>query len=324
MNPQARKIVSVVFKIAIISLAFLFIYDKLNNNQNLSNFNALTRSLSKTHVYVVLAMVFALMLLNWFIESLKWKYLVQRIERVTVWQAIESVFCGLTWAIFTPNRIGEYGGRMFFLSPRKRVFGAIGMLVGAFGQMVVTNIAGTMAVLWFTWRFIYPGLWLYLLLVFLGAIFCGFLILIYFNISWLNSLLNRFKVLKPLRRFFFILTRYRFKQLWKVLLFSVSRFVVFTTQYYLIIHLLVPELLFFEICMMVFLLFFVQSALPSLDLLDVGVRSFVATYFFGFITTHDIAIMAATACVWFINLIIPAILGSGFVLKINFFGNRTR
>ena len=76
--------------------------------------------------------------------------------------------------------------------------------------------------------------------------------------------------------------------------------------------------------MMVFILFFIQSAMPSLDLLDVGVRSSVATYFFSYITTQEIAIMAATACIWFINLIIPAILGSGFVLKMNFFGTGNR
>jgi uncharacterized membrane protein YbhN (UPF0104 family) len=324
LNSQAKKIVSVIFKIAIISLAFLFIYHKLNNNQNLSNFKGLTRSLSETHVYLVLVLVVVLMFLNWFLESLKWKYLVQRIEKVTIWQAIESVFCGLTWAIFTPNRIGEYGGRMFFLSPRKRVLGAIAMVVGALGQMVITNVMGAVAILWFIWRFISPGLWIYSALIFVGIIFCGLFILIYFNISWLNSLLNRFEVLKPLRRFFFILARYRFKQLWKVFSYSVARFIVFTSQYCIIIHLLLPELLFFEICMMTFILFFVQSVIPSLDLLDVGVRSSVATYFFSFITTQDIAIMAATACVWFINLIIPAILGSGFVLKLNFFDTRTR
>lgn len=324
MNSQAKKIVSVIFKIAIITLAFLFIYHKLNNNQNLSNFKVLTRPLSETHVYLVFIVVVALMFLNWFLESLKWKYLVQRIEKITVWQAIESVFCGLTWAIFTPNRIGEYGGRMFFLSPRKRILGAIAMVVGALGQMVITNVMGAVAMLWFIWRFISPNLWIYSSLVILGTLFCGLFILIYFNISWLNSLLNRFEVLKPLRRFFFILARYRFKQLWKVFSYSIARFIVFTSQYCIIIHLLLPELLFFEICMMTFILFFVQSAIPSLDLLDVGVRSSVATYFFSFITTQDIAIMAATACVWFVNLIIPAILGSGFVLKLNFFDTRTR
>ena len=45
-----------------------------------------------------------------------------------------------------------------------------------------------------------------------------------------------------------------------------------------------------------------------------------ATYFFSFITTNEIAIMAATASIWLINLIIPAILGSAFVFKLNFFG----
>lgn len=324
MNSQTKKIASIIFKITIISLAFLFIYHKLSNNHNLTDFSRLTQSLSRQNVYGVLAAVLVLMFLNWFIEALKWRYLIERIERINIRQAVESVFCGLTWAVFTPNRIGEYGGRMFFLSPRKRIFGAIAMAIGAIGQMVITNIMGAIALLWFTWRFISPGLWVYSILLLLGMAFCSVFILIYFNISWLNSLLNRFEILKPLRRFFFILARYHFKQLWKVFMYSVARFIVFTSQYYIIIHLLLPELLFFEICMMVFILFFIQSAIPSLDLIDVGVRSSVATYFFSFITTQDVAIMAATASVWFINLIIPAILGTGFVLKINFFGTDNR
>ncbi|HXI00588.1 MAG TPA: lysylphosphatidylglycerol synthase domain-containing protein [Sphingobacteriaceae bacterium] len=324
MNSQTKKIVSIIFKVAIISLAFLFIYHKLNNNHDLFKFSQLTTSLTRHKVYSVLTVVLSLMFLNWFLEALKWRFLVERIERINIWQALESVFCGLTWAVFTPNRIGEYGGRMFFLSPRKRILGAIAMAVGAIGQMVITNVMGATALLWFTWRFISPELWIYCVLVFLWMVFCGFFILIYFNISWLNYILNHFEILKPLRRFFFILARYRFKQLWKVFLYSITRFVVFTSQYYLIINLLLPELLIFEICMMIFILFFIQSAIPSLDLLDVGVRSSVATYFFGFITGQDVAIMAATASVWFINLIIPAILGAGFVLKINFFGTNNR
>jgi hypothetical protein len=73
--------------------------------------------------------------------------------------------------------------------------------------------------------------------------------------------------------------------------------------------------------MMMFIIFFIQSALPSLDLLDIGVRALTATYFFGFLTDQHVAIMAATACIWLVNLIIPAILGSVFVLKLNFFGS---
>lgn len=61
--------------------------------------------------------------------------------------------------------------------------------------------------------------------------------------------------------------------------------------------------------------------MPSLDLLDIGLRATTAAYFFSFVTDQEIAVMAAIASIWLINLIIPAILGSVFVLKLNFFGS---
>jgi hypothetical protein len=105
------------------------------------------------------------------------------------------------------------------------------------------------------------------------------------------------------------------------MVYSLCRFAVFTSQYIIVIYLLLPEIHFHESALMVFILFFIQSALPSLDLLDIGVRSLTATYFFGFITHQEIAIMAATALIWLTNLIIPAILGSFFVFKLKFFDN---
>ena len=95
------------------------------------------------------------MFLNWFLEALKWKFLVQKIEVITTWKAVESVFCGLTWAVFTPNRIGEFGGRVFSLSPNKRIKGAVVMTVGTIGQMVLTNVLGLLALSWFLYRFIH-------------------------------------------------------------------------------------------------------------------------------------------------------------------------
>ena len=79
-----------------------------------------------------------------------------------------------------------------------------------------------------------------------------------------------------------------------------------------------------DILTMVCILFFVQSTLPSLDLFDIGVRSYTAAYFFSFVTSHEVAVIACTASIWLINIIIPAILGSYFVFKLNFFGNTER
>lgn len=321
LNHRTKKIISISIKIAIIGLAFVFIFNKLNNNRSIGDFKSLIKSLSLESVWMVLITLFLLMLLNWFIEALKWKYLVQRIEKINTWKAVESVFCGLTWAVFTPNRIGEYGGRVFFLSPRKRIMGVIAMSIGAIGQMVVTNVLGALALLWFVIRFMDLNILLNFALAFLVAIFCSFFLLFYFNIQWIDGLLSRISFIKRFRRFFSIFARYDRSDLLRILIYCMSRFLVFTTQYYLIIHLLIPDMQVFDMAMMLFILFFIQSALPSLDLLDIGVRASTASYFFAFITTQEIAIMATITCIWLVNLIIPAILGSVFVLKLNFFGN---
>lgn len=261
------------------------------------------------------------MLLNWFIEALKWKYLLRSVEKISTWRAIESVFCGLTWAVFTPNRIGEYGGRVFFLSPRKRIIGVISMGVGAVGQMVVTNVLGSLALLWFAGSFIELHIIVNFALTFLVAVFCSFFFLFYFNIQLIDGLLSKVKIIKPFRRFFRILAKYKKADLRRILIYCLSRFAVFTTQYCLIINLLVPGMPIFSMILMIFILFFIQSALPSLDIFDIGVRAVTATYFFGFLTNQEVAIMAATASIWLVNLIIPAVMGSVFVLKLNFFGN---
>ena len=302
-------------------LAFWFIYQKLSNNENIGNFKSLTAALSVSSLLLVMITLFILMLLNWFLEALKWKYLLKDVQKISTWRAVESVFCGLTWAVFTPNRLGEFGGRVFFLSPRKRIIGVISMSVGAIGQMVVTNVLGSLALLWFVGRFIQLNVIINFALAFLVAIFCSFFVVFYFNIQLVDGLLAKVKFIKPFRRFFRILAKYKKKELLRVLIYCLSRFTVFTTQYCLVIHLLIPEIPVFYMVMILFILFFIQSALPSLDLLDIGVRALTATYFFGFVTSQEVAIMAATASIWLVNLIIPAFIGSVFVFKLNFFGS---
>jgi len=320
LNPTSKKAISIILKFSVLILAAIFIIHKLNNNSNLRDFQMLTAKLHGWQVYSAMTVLFILMLLNWFLESLKWKYLVNNIERISLWKSIESVFCGLTWAIFTPNRIGEYGGRIFFLSPRKRVFGAIAMGIGAVGQMVITNVLGSFAILWFIWHFTDASTWILYALFFLTTVFSLFFLLFYFNIRLLIGLLTSISFLKRFKKFIMVLARYNKRDLIVVFNYSLARFAVFTTQYCVVIQLLIPEIPFLSMVMMILILFFIQSALPSLDLLDVGVRAMTATYFFSFITHHEVAIMASTACIWLVNLIIPAILGSVFVFKLNFFG----
>ncbi|MBD1395196.1 flippase-like domain-containing protein [Mucilaginibacter sp. ZB1P21] len=320
MTAAAKKIFSYLLKAAILILAFAFIYHQfLNKNQNLHQFEVLISRISGNQVIITLSVVILLMGVNWLLESLKWQYLSRRLANISVWEAIEAVFCGLTWAIFTPNRVGEYGGRVMFLPNRKRVHGVFAMAVGSFAQNVITNLTGLLATVWFLYYFSIVNNWIVLGIAVLSFFFLLLLMVFYFNIKWLVGLLNRVKFLRKYHRFFDIMGRYNFKELLVVIGYSLARFFVFTFQYYLVIHLLLPDIHAVEMIITVVVFIFIQSALPSLDLLDIGVRSFTAAHLFLYITNQQIAIIAAVSAIWLINLIIPAILGSVFVLKLKFF-----
>ncbi|MEO6850387.1 MAG: hypothetical protein ABI203_02695, partial [Mucilaginibacter sp.] len=298
MTGAAKKLLSYLIKAIILVLAAVFIYHRVNNNNNLKQFETLIAHISHSQVVITMSFVGLLMLVNWVLESLKWKYVTRELSPMTTWEAIEAVFCGLTWAIFTPNRIGEYGGRVLFLPNRKRIHGVFAMAVGSFGQNVITNVLGLSALIWFGFTFHPINIWL-IVGGSIGAIgVMAFFLIFFFNIGWLVTLLNRIKFLKKYHRFFDILGRFKASQLLNIMWFCLARFFVFSSQYYLVIHLLMPTLPIFPVMMMVFILFFIQSALPSLDLLDIGVRNFTASIFFVYITDQKIAVMAAVSSIW--------------------------
>ena len=319
----ARKTLGYLLKAGILLLTIWFVYRHVNHNKNLEQFVNRIHSVGQNQVYAGLITVTLLMFLNWVLEAVKWKYMTKLLEKMSLWKAIEAVFCGLTMAIITPNRIGEYGGRILYLPPRKRIHGIFAMAVGAFGQNTVTNMVGTLSLLYLIYRYQHLNFWLSFGITILGAVFILVFLLFYFRIRWLVFLLDKIKFLQKYHRFFSIMAKYSFPQLAFIMLISLARFVVFSSQYYILIHILLPDLHLIPVMVMVFNLFFIQSAVPSLDLLDIGVRNFIANYLFGFITTQSVAIMACVSCIWLINLIIPAVIGSVFVLKLNFFGNNT-
>lgn len=321
LTNRTKKILGIVLKIAILVLVAWALYRKLSNHQNLREFERLMHNLGTDVVVTTLSVVVTLMFANWFLEAVKWQYLCRYIERISLWKAIQSVFCGLTWAVFTPNRIGEYGGRVLFLKPRKRIFGVVAMGVGALAQLVLISVTGSLSIAWFVNRFFDIGTVAGIALWLLAAVYAGFFLTLYFHVRWIEDWIKRIGFLRKFHRFFEILTRYSRRELVIVFLNSLARFVIFTSQYCILMVVIIPDIDFLPMLLLIFILFFVQAALPTLDLFDFGVRSVTASYLYAHITDQDIAVMAIASCIWFINLILPAILGSVFVLKINFFGD---
>ncbi|UIR55424.1 lysylphosphatidylglycerol synthase domain-containing protein [Sphingobacterium sp. SRCM116780] len=321
LTKAQKKYSGILIKMAVLLFAGWYIYQQLSDPNNLLKFKTLIDGIDPHYLWSTLGLIVTLMLINWILEVFKWQYLSRRIERISFWTAFQSVFCGLTWAIFTPNRIGEYGGRVLFLKPENRAKGAVGMGVGLFAQLVLTSIAGSLSIAWFACTYLDTplsiefGIWL------LAVLYASGFLILYFNVNWIDSLVGRIKFLKRIKPFFSILEEYSFKELLIVILISLARFIIFTSQYIILMLVILPQLPFVAMILMIFILFFVQAALPTLDIFDFSVRSFVAGNLYSYITNQELAVMAIVSCIWFVNLILPAVLGSVFVLKINFFGD---
>lgn len=324
VTPSFKKILTSFIKIAVVAFAFWFVYRKVTKHDDLRDFVNLIHDIPGKEIFLVLSIAFVLMLLNWGLEAVKWKSLIEHVEKISLWKSIESVFCGLTWAVFTPNRIGEFGGRVFFLSPKRRIVGVVAMAVGNIGQLVLTNVFGAITTCIFVYRFVEISLPFFIALCIIAVASIAFFIIFYFNIKWLNNLLLSIKFTRKYHKFYAVLARYSQKELASILLYCLARYAVFTTQYLIMFLWLIPSLHVMDILMFVPILLFVQSMLPSLDLLDWGVRSLTALFFFKHITTQNTAVVACIASIWLLNIIIPAILGSYFVFKLNFFGNNQR
>lgn len=318
---QQKKYFNYALKLTIVGLAFWFIYSKINNQKNLLEFKYLIQNIETTAIYGVIGVVLLMMFFNWFFEIVKWKYLINGIQELSFWKAVKSVFCGLTWAIFTPNRIGEYGGRIMLLRPENRASGAVLMGVGLFAQLVLTSFFGAIGIAWFVATFLETpsvvklGVWI------LAFIYGLSFILLYFNVHWIDYLVKKIRFLQRIQCFFDVLRHVTLPQLSYVLWLSFLRFVIFTSQYILLMVVILPDMDLLPMVMMIFILFFVQSALPTLDIFDFSVRSFVASNLYAYITTQDIAVMAIVSFIWFVNLILPAIIGAFFVLNVNYFSD---
>lgn len=316
-----------LLKVVILMLTCWFIYYKLSEPRSLEKISAFFSQPFSPRTVWLLSLTGGLMLLNWGIEVFKWKYLIRKIEKVSLWKSTESLLAGLTLAVFTPNRIGEYGGRILYLERGNRVRGAFAMLVGAFSQMLVTNVLGAIAFYFFAHRFIELNDAVQIALGLGVTIFCAIFILFYFNVRWLYVILSSFRFLKKFRRFFRVLLMYRKKELLVSVLYSLFRYIVFTTQHFLLIYLFIPSVDYATSILLISVILMVQSIIPTMAMLDdLGVRGATSAYFFGFVVPPADAsfVLASAFGVWIVNIILPAIAGLVFVLKANFFGGNGR
>lgn len=333
MNNKTKiyKFYGFIIKTAIIVAAFWFIYRRLFVKDNLDDALCSFQEKFKDPYFIkIILIVSLLMVINWGLETFKWKYLIQKIENVAYLKALVAVLSGVTVSIFTPNRIGEYAGRVFILDKADRWEGVLITMLGSFSQLLITIIAGSIGFIFFAKEYIdfslNPEYFLYALSLII-AILILILIMLFYNISLLTNLINKLPgKLKKIRHYGSIFSYYSTRELTIVLFLSLTRYLVFMIQFFLLLNLFNSVIPFGEAIMMISMIYLVMAAIPTIALTELGIRSSVALYFIGlYFESHNpaaqnnLGIFTASSLLWLINLAIPSLLGAILIFKLKFF-----
>jgi uncharacterized membrane protein YbhN (UPF0104 family) len=276
---------------------------------------------------IALAMVLIGMLFNWGLEARKWQMLVKPLQKVSFLRAFSAVLSGVSFSINTPNRIGEYGGRILYIKNNRSKLKAIAAtMVGSFSQLIITIIFGLIGIMYYISKYtlikdngrLLPGVWEKILLGVLLVI-CVLIILLYFRLQIILAIFEKIPFLRKASVFVQIIVRYSSGDLERLLLLSACRYVVFSAQYLILLDSLGVEMQWWQGFLMNAVIYLVMALVPTIAIAELGLRGKVSLYFMGLLSSNSPAIIAATVGIWFINLLLPAILGSVLLLGIKIF-----
>lgn len=268
--------------------------------------------------YVLLVFVLLLMPINWLLESIKWRELIKEIQQINYLQSFKAVFSGITIGIFTPNRIGEIGGRILFLEKGKRTYGTISTWLGSFSQFIITIIIGIIGSITFL-TFSPANKAIDIILnktsIIILSIFLSFIIWFYFNSSKAHKLLIKLPFFRSKAGQLNYLSKTSSIKLLVILVLSLLRYIVFSSQFYLLLHFFNVNITILQAFVSISIVYLITTLIPTTTLAELGIRGSVAIFIIGLYSSNNLGIIFTSFSLWFINLAVPAVIGAFFLLK---------
>lgn len=302
MLAKHRRKFGLALKVAIVLLAAGYIARRFfTTDDPVSIATHLGRSI-KFFPLTFLAVLF-LMPVNWMLEAWKWKLAAGQQVKMSFANAMRGVLAGVTTGTATPNRVGEFAGRIFMEKEEDRVPLLFLSFVCSFCQVVITFFAGITGMLLLEDNaglsrnetlFIYVA----------GLIFCCTpLLLPVLPAKWKERT-------KQLRQF--PLTVFS-----KILFLSALRYAVYVFQFLLIIQMLKPELFCLEILACIMVSYLVVTLIPTFSFTEVFIRGSIAALIFSAAGFERIGFIAAIL-LWLINVAVPSLVGTVYVFRLKF------
>ena len=300
------------------------VFKQIKNQPNLEG-SWLNIKASFTDIRVLnFILVFVLMFVNWSLEALKWKISVQGVQPVSFFRSLKAIFSGVSFSVTTPNRTGEYLGRVLYMDDGNRLRVISLTILGSISQLLVTIFFGMLGLLILRHDIDKMSLsgWMEWLkdLGIIGAFFAFIVLTVfYFRIGWLVKWIDKIPAIKKYIWLINELEKTDTTLLMRLLSISLLRYLVFATQYFLLFRFFGVEVNWWQGFWATAIVFFVMAITPTIELFEVVKKMYVTKEIFAIFTVNTLAIGFVTTTIWFINLVIPAAIGSLLILGIKFF-----
>ncbi len=253
---------------------------------------------------------------------------MSHLQKISFIRAFKAILTGTTMASFTPNRMGEYLGRLLYVEEGKRIQSISLSIICSIAQLIITLFAGCLGIVFLRHHLLMSAgggpqihFWLNILL---GGSIIALLILtiFYFRLSWLVRLFEKM-ALPRYSTNIAMLEVFGSSLLLRVLLLSATRFLVFMVQYYLLFSVFGVTISWIQTLAGMSVVFLVMAVVPTFTFLtDLGLRWEASIQVIEFFSNNTVGIFAASFGIWLVNLIIPALIGSLLILGIKLFRNR--
>lgn len=286
----------------------------------LSRFKQSEIIIDYSDIYIWLPVLLLLMLMNWGIEAVKWKILINPVFLVTYWESFKAVLSGISVAIFTPARIGEFAGKIIHLPESLRLKGFMVSIAGNISQWMVTLIMGITAVPYLLYRFSsftydYPSYFFYLINI-ISFLACIFVLISFLQLPRLGNLLTKWKPLFKWKNDVKVWSSFHYTTLLFVLLLSCLRYLIFSFQYYILFVAFSIPVSWIDFQMLMATVFFISTLIPMFSVSEVITRGSVLVWIFQLSESPSSSVIAISFLIWVINLALPALLGYFFIVQL--------
>jgi len=309
MKHKTNQYLIAIAKVTLLSLTLGYIFFRLKNYSTQEEFSEILNLFlsKKENLITFFILCLTASSLNWILESLKWKALIENFQEISFASSLKQTLSSLSVSLATPARIGDYAAKTLFFSSaqRKKI-----LLYNFFSngiQMLMTLIFGVFGLCFFIKTY---------------AISFSSRMLILFPAFMVILLIILFRFRKKEMKFGFSIEKL-FQNFWrlstnsiiKLFLFSAFRYLIFSGMFYFVLIFLGAPIDFSHGMLLIFSMYLLVSFLPTFLLFDVVIRGGTALWIFSFAGIPAYITLGSVFLMWIFNFVLPSLLGSIYVIR---------